>query len=163
MTLHFFVFVFRYRSRPYPTNPFTPTHRLHNTTLQTDRCCDTGEGRLKSCKIHLAATFFSLTAEINCIITCFRLEWRVRREKCQCQLLPAQSPFSTLSLFSPPLCGNHLLIHPEKLRLRGDISGVIWHRGTRRGEIDGFKSLRCYGQIHMVIPPYCPCGNRGFL
>lgn len=64
---------------------------------------------------------------------------------------------------SSRLCGNHLLIHPEKLRLRGDIQGVIWLRGAWREEIDGLNGPGRRGHIHMIILCYCPSRSRGFL
>lgn len=68
--------------------------------------------------------------KINCSITCFRMGWRVaRREKRQHPSVEPRAPSSR----SPPLCGDHLLIHPEKLRLRGDIQGVIWRCGAQCG------------------------------
>lgn len=139
------------------TTSFTYTAHFITPRVPTDGGCDTAEKRGgSSCKIHLAAIcfFFPLLRDkINCVITSFRLG---RREKngSGCKQLPPPPP---------PLCGDHLLIHPEKLRLRGDIQGVIWRRGTRRGEIDGIKRPGCSGHIHMVIPPHCPYGNRGFL
>lgn len=85
----------------------------------------------------------------------------MRREKWQPRSAQPQTPPSLPLLLC--LCGDHLLIHPEKLRLRGDIQRVIWLLGAWRGEIDGLNGLGHRGHIHMIILCYCPSGIWGFL
>lgn len=76
---------------------------------------------------------------------------------------PSLPPLPRRDSLSFHLCGGHLLIHPEKLRLRGDIQGVIWLCGAWRGEIDGLNGPGRRGHIHMIILCYCPPGSRGSL
>lgn len=88
----------------------------------------------------------------------------MRREKWQHPSAQPQTPrlppTTTTTTAHPPsrLCGDHLLIHPEKLRLRGDIRGVIW----LRGEIDGLNGPGRRGHIHMIIFAIVPPEAEAF-